>query len=281
MRVDIGDGVRLFVDIDGIGLVADGPAMRERPTLVYLHGGPGLDHTLYKTTERNPLGEVAQLVLYDHRGNGRSDWRTRDEWNLDTWADDVVRLCDALGIERPIVLGASFGGFVAQRYIARHPDHPSKVVLACTAARLDLDVMDKTFSRLGGEAAGQAARRFFGGDFEAFPEFLQHCTPLYSTNPLDLEAMARAVMNVEVMTHFFGGEAQTMDLRPGLASARCPVLVLGGELDPVMPVELNEEVASCLPANLARFEVLPGISHLEVSGEAAAPLLRQFILAED
>ena len=50
--------------------------------------------------------------------------------------DDVVALCEALGIERPVVLGQSFGGFVAQRYAARHPGHPSAIVLSSTAARV-------------------------------------------------------------------------------------------------------------------------------------------------
>jgi pimeloyl-ACP methyl ester carboxylesterase len=278
MRVEIGDGVRLFVDVDGLRLVPDGPAMVERSTLLYLHGGPGLDHSLYKTPERNPLTDVAQLVFYDHRGNGRSDWRTPDEWNLDTWADDVVRLCDALGIEHPIVVGESFGGFVAQRYIARHPEHPAKVVLACTGARLDLEVIETSFTRFGDERAGAAARRFFGGDASAFGDFLEHCLPLYSTDPPDPDAMVRTVMNLEVMNHFFAGEAQTMDLRAGLAAARCPVLVLGGELDPVLPIELNQEVAACLPVGLARFEAIPSVSHLQVVPTATASgLLRHFV----
>jgi pimeloyl-ACP methyl ester carboxylesterase len=280
MRVEISDGVRLFVDIDGLSVVPDGPGMVERPTLLYLHGGPGLDHSMYKWPERNPLTDVAQLVFYDHRGNGRSDWRTRSEWTLDTWADDVVRLCDALGIERPIVLGSSFGGFVAQRYIARHPEHPAKVVLACTGSRIDLDVIEKAFTRFGSELAGATARRFFGGDLSIFEDFLQHCLPLYSTDLPDPDAIARAVMNVEAVPDFFAGEGQTMDLRAGLALAQCPVLVLGGELDPVMPIELNREVASCLPADLARFEEIPGISHLQVVGPASAPLLREFVLGE-
>src|SRR2546421_134768 len=44
--------------------------------------------------------DLAHVVLPDQRGNGRSDWSTRDRWNLDTWIDDVPAFCDALGIER-------------------------------------------------------------------------------------------------------------------------------------------------------------------------------------
>ena len=93
MRVDIGGGVRLYVDVTGFGLVPVDGKMVERPTLLLLHGGPGLDHATYKLG-LHELSDVAQVIVYDHRGQGRSDRRTTDEWNLDTWADDVVRLCD-------------------------------------------------------------------------------------------------------------------------------------------------------------------------------------------
>src|SRR5262245_43184277 len=137
MRVDIGGGIRLYVDVDGMGLVPVDGKMVERPTLLLLHGGPGLDHATYKLGMHR-LRDVAQVVMYDHRGQGRSDRRDcPDEWNLDTWADDVVRLCDALGIEHPVVFGNSFGGIVAQRYLGRHPGHPSKVVLSSTHGRRD------------------------------------------------------------------------------------------------------------------------------------------------
>jgi pimeloyl-ACP methyl ester carboxylesterase len=278
MRVAIDGGVRLFVDVDGAGLVPAGPAMVERPTVLLLHGGPGLDHSMYKGADAMVLDDIAQVVFYDHRGNGRSDRGTPDEWTLDTWADDVVRLCEALGIEQPVVFGASFGGFVAQRYLARHPDHPSKVVLACTSARLDLDAVAQSFGRLGGDDASAAARGFFGGDVSVMPSFLEHCIPLYATEPVDPDMMVRAVMNPELMSHFFTGEAKTMDLRDGLAAARCPVLVLGGELDPVMPPEVVREVVGALPPHLARFEELPGVSHLQVAGgRAAAAAVRAFI----
>ena len=137
MRIAIEPGVHLFVDIDGAGLVPDGPTMRAKPTLVLLHGGPGFDHSGFKPAFAR-LADLTQIVYYDHRGHGRSDRRPPAEWTLDTFADDVVRLCDALGIVKPIVLGQSFGGFVAQRYLARHPQHPGKVILSSTSPHLGL-----------------------------------------------------------------------------------------------------------------------------------------------
>src|SRR5205807_1707515 len=71
MRVQVGD-TRIFFEVIGTKLVPEGPTMRERPTMLLLHGGPGFDHSVLATTLA-PLADVAQLVLPDHRGQGRSD----------------------------------------------------------------------------------------------------------------------------------------------------------------------------------------------------------------
>ena len=90
MRVSISPGLRLFVDIEGAGWIPEGPALREKPTLVLLHGGPGYDHSSFKPLFAQ-LADVAQVVYVDHRGHGRSDPRPVAELTLDTLADDVVR----------------------------------------------------------------------------------------------------------------------------------------------------------------------------------------------
>ena len=136
------NGLRLFFDVIGEKLVPDGNRMRERPTVLLLHGGPGFDHSMFKPAFA-PLADVAQLVLLDHRGNGRSDNGDPALWTLDQWGDDLRAFCDALGIESPVVLGYSFGGFVAQSYAIRHPDHPAKLILYSTApVLLDEPVLD-------------------------------------------------------------------------------------------------------------------------------------------
>lgn len=102
MNVDV-NGTRLWFDVDGAGLVPDGPAMRERPTVVLLHGGPGsFDHTYFKP-EFARLASVAQVVYLDLPGHGRSQWGDPESWSFEACADDVRGFCDALGIARPIV----------------------------------------------------------------------------------------------------------------------------------------------------------------------------------
>ena len=85
-------------------------------------------------------------------------------------------------------------------------------------------------------------------------------------------------MNLELQAAFMTGEAQTMDLTGGLSKAQCPVLVIGGELDPVCPIEMSDEIAACLPEALTTLVRVPGASHMEVINEAGS-IVRDFIAA--
>jgi proline iminopeptidase len=285
MRIEIAPGVRLFVDIEGFGLVPDGPTLREKPTLLLLHGGPGFDHSGFKPAFTQ-LADIAQIVTYDHRGHGRSDERPIDEWALDTWADDVVRLCDALGIERPIVLGQSFGGFVAQRYLARHPGHPAKVILSSTSAAFNLERKLPVFERLGGRPARELAEAFWRAPDEANTEaYLRDVHGLYNTRPApNSDAKQRTRFRLDILRHFIVHEMHGMNLLPGLAQARCPVLVMAGAQDPVCPPADSEDIAAALQAvqpGLAELQVYPNSGHgaWRDEPEAAFAALRRFILA--
>src|SRR5258708_8273628 len=59
------NGVRLFFDVEGGKLVPDGSFMREKPTLLMLHGGPGSDHSIYKPAYSR-LADVPHITYPDH-----------------------------------------------------------------------------------------------------------------------------------------------------------------------------------------------------------------------
>lgn len=284
MHITIAPGVRVFVDVEGPGWVPDGAALREKPTLLLLHGGPGYDHSGFKPAFSR-LADIAQIVYYDHRGHGRSDPRPPDEWTLDTFADDVVRLCDALGVVKPIVLGQSFGGFVAQRYLARHPAHPARVVLSSTSPALNLARKLLMFERLGGPEARAAAEHFWTAPSAAtWAPYEQWCKPHYNTvPPTDALAAQRIVFNLDILFASAGGEQREMDLLPGLAAVQCPVLVMAGALDPVCPLADARDIAAAIAPPWSRLAVFERSGHGAWRDEpdAAFALLREFVLGAD
>jgi proline iminopeptidase len=281
MRIEIAPGVRLFVDVQGPQFVPDGPVLREKPTLLLLHGGPGYDHSGFKPAF-DRLADIAQIVYFDHRGHGRSDRRPPEEWTLDTFADDVVRLCDALGIVKPVVLGQSFGGFVAQRYIARHPAHPARVVLSSTSPHMRLERKLAMFEQLGGPEARAVAEAFWRKPGAGtWAEYNRVCRRYYNAVPAaDDDARRRTLFNEPILFASAGGEQQTMNLLPGLAAAACPVLVMAGALDPVCPLADAQDIAAALPAHWSRLVSFAKSGHGAWRDEpdAAFAVLRDFLL---
>jgi proline iminopeptidase len=247
-----------------------------------LHGGPGFDHTPFKQPAFSPLTEIAQVVYYDHRGNGRSDRSTPDHWNLDVWADDLRDLCDVLGIDRPIIFGASFGGFVALNFAIRHPDCPMKLILSSTAAHIHLDRTFQMFDRLGGPDARALAERFWTANpsEEDFKEYLRVCWPLYTQRPQPPDILARVIRRTDVATHFRSSGGMKFDFRAQLQAIRCPVLQMAGALDPMVTIEDARELAAGLSPDRLRFVEFPNAGHMLAfeDPEAVIRLMCDFML---
>lgn len=260
MLIEI-NGAPIFFDTVGPKLSPEGAAMVERPSLVVMHGGPGFDHSLMRPYF-DRFADTHQVIYVDHRGNGRSGGAP-ETWTLAQWGDDIHALCQALGVIRPVVYGLSFGGMVAMSYASRHPEGPSKLILASTAAKMDLEATYRMMEQLGGPAAREIATRFWTDpSAEVAADYMAACMPLYNPGgALSEDGRRRAIMRTEVMFHFIHGEQRTMDLRAALAAVTCPTLVLAGGLDPITPLACSEAIVASLPAGLADLSVFPQAGH--------------------
>lgn len=264
MFVDLG-GQRIFFDVIGSKLEPDGPRMREKPTLIVMHGGPGFDHSGLRG-DFDGFADIAQVIYIDHRGNGRSVPSDARTWTLAQWGDDVRKFCDVLGIERPIVLGQSFGGMVAQSYATRHPDHPRALILSSTAARMDFATSLKLFEKKGGpEALSVATRMWELGTDDAFDTYMRVCMPLYNTTAKadGADVRSRATMRREVYRHFSlpGCEIRRMDFRAELKKILCPTLILAGAEDPITPPHLSQELLTCINEGIATLQIYDECGH--------------------
>ncbi|MEM1075561.1 MAG: alpha/beta hydrolase [Pseudomonadota bacterium] len=276
------NGARIYFDVDGEGLTLDGPTMRAKPTVVMVHGGPGADHTVSKPYYRQ-LTDIAQVVYYDHRGNGRSSGDDPEDWNLAQWGDDLRGLCDALGIERPIVVGTSFGGFVTLSYATRHPDHAAGLVLISTAAKMEFEEVYSAFERLGGADIAKIAREYWENPTdEGRALYRDRCAPLYQRNvSASTDWLSRILWRNETALHFNGPNAEhgTMDFRGALQRILCPVLLLVGEEDPITPPVHSDVIAENLQDSQLTYHRFQDCGHGVVADKPkeAMQKIRSFI----
>lgn len=276
MRVGV-NGTTLWFDVEGPALVPDGPAMRERPTIVLIHGGPGgYDHTYFKPHFSRLVDEM-QVVYLDLREHGRSARGDAAAWTFEICADDVRAFCDALGIERPIVLGHSMGGFVAELYGARHPGHAAGLILLSTVARWDHDRLVESFRRAGGDEVAEIANRSYSGGSVSADEWAR-VYERFGPNVPDADALARRVRNAEVGA--VGGRLlQRFDIVELLQRIDVPTLVLVGDRDGPTPMDCSREILEGLRPGIGRLEILAGAGHFSWLDDADRlfALIRGFV----
>ena len=253
MRVEV-EGARLFVDVDGTKLRRDGTELRERPTVLIVHTGPGNDHSPYRDHVGPLLAEELQVVYLDLRGFGRSDLSTPDRWTTEQWAADLHALTEALELDRPAILGAGWGTYTALRYASRWPDALSKLVLVNPAARVVVPRIVAEFDRLGGPAAGEAAFTYFEHPSEqSIAQYMRQCFHVTVGAQNAETLLLSQTWTWTVAVHWMANEARKLDLRPELGNIAAPTLILAGTDDPTFPRTSIEEVVDGIPHATVRW----------------------------
>ena len=256
---------------DAIFATPDGAeiAYRIRPgraPIVLLHG-LGCDGSMWDGVVAALPRDVG-LVLPDARGHGGSSlgWRAPA---VSLWADDVVRLARAAGVERPAIAGLSMGGYSALAIAGEYPGLARAYAFVSTTAAPDDDEGRKR------RAAGIALIRREGWRAYAhglIPGLLNDRNPSYTTHHRHLVTMfARA--GDSGLPPALMALAARRDRRAVLASIQEPSIAVVGSEDKLIPPDRSREIASGIPG--ARLHVLEGAAHMsamEAPDEVAALL---------
>jgi proline iminopeptidase len=247
--------------------------------VVLVHGGPGTyDHSYFKP-DFDRLAQHAQVVYLDLRGHGRSEWGDAANWTLESCADDVRLFCDALGIERPIVIGQSMGGPIALLYGARHPAHAAGLVVLSGFCRWDPARLVEGFRRVAGDAVAAIAERSYTGEDVPDDEWARVYSA-FGPNLPDPELRAHVPKNLELNGHGMD-LIRALDIADQLGQVAAPTLVVVGDLDPVTPLDAAEEIIHALPEGIGRLQVLEGAGHFHWldTPDRFWPMLIEFIEA--
>jgi len=131
-KIDVG-GWRLYVEEQGKGI-----------PIVLANGGPGCTHQIFHPFF-SQAAKYARVIYYDQRGEGQSDYdASAKSYTVRQAIEDLDNLRKALRIKRWIVVGHSYGGFVAQCYALEHPDNLAGLVLICTSSGTPNVAFDRT-----------------------------------------------------------------------------------------------------------------------------------------
>jgi pimeloyl-ACP methyl ester carboxylesterase len=206
-----------------------------------------------------PLATRFRVVRCDLRGQLLSPGAAPA--SIEAHADEVVRLLDALALDRVHVAGTSMGAFVAVVLAARHPDRARSVV-AMTAAECITDDAWEAATVVIAAARAAAA----GGDGGRVLDLLGPATfsdAFYERFAAQM-AQRRAVIAslpgwwfeavADMLTSLRG-----LDLRPHAARITCPALVIGAALDRTFPIAHSERLCAAFPH--ARLDIVPNAPH--------------------
>jgi proline iminopeptidase len=266
--VQTDDGARLYYRVEGQG----------RDTVVVVHGGPSLG-LAYLAPDLVPLTRGRAVVHYDQRGIGRSTPVTDpDRLSIERHVEDLDALRAHLGLDRMALLGHSWGGMLAARYAAAHPERVERILL--------LDPMAPArdpFMAMGSARAQEMIRARMDEPARTRLEFLattadvadpgELCrerfsllTPTFFEDPA-ARARSRADFcagtpetlrnRPEVDGAIFGSLGE-WDVRPALGHVRSPVLVVRGA-EGAIPREAMEAWAEAFPN--ARLLTIEGAGH--------------------
>ncbi len=277
MRVNVGD-IELHVHEEGAG----------RP-LVLLHGGPGLDGSVFFPQIAALAGDGVRILAVDHRANGRSDDGDPSLWTVPQMAADVEAVISELGLERPIVMGHSFGSFVAQHHMAEYGTAAGYVLMGTVDSVEELTRIDERLAAFEPEHLREQVTRSWDAEAtvqtpEEAEQLWRDQVPFHAAEP-EAEVVRQMqqstggiVFRPEVLRHFAsGGEYGLVDNRERLRERRLPVLVLSGELDRTTPAASAHRLAELLAD--ADEVVIPGAAHmlLQEQPDAALAALRAFL----
>ncbi|QKW07669.1 alpha/beta fold hydrolase [Streptomyces sp. NA04227] len=238
--------------------------------LVLIHGHP-FDRTMW-SPQVAAFADTHRVITPDLRGYGASPV-TSGLVPLSTFAEDIIRLLDELGVERFVLAGLSMGGQIAMECYRLFGDRIDGLVLADTFPAAETDE--------GREQRDRTADRLLGEGMRGYADEVLHRMVAPYADP----AVAAHVHRMMCATDPEGaaaalrGRARRPDYRELLTRVSVPALVVVGRDDTYTPVADAEAMHAALPdATLVvveRAAHLPNLEQPESFNSALAAYLRR------
>jgi len=243
--------------------------------LVLVNGGPGLDHLyLHTSAAWDVLGRNRRVVFYDQRGTGRSSpLKEGQSCTLADQIDDLDALRANLGLEKMLLLGSSWGGYLSMAYAARHPERVAGLILVDSAGpKWDekSDLEDKVYpEEVEREKSLEFASEF--GDKSARDQYSREVFSMLFYSPEKRDEVLASLVGVKFnweVNEAVSRDLSRFDLTPELAKFRFPTLVITGRFDMNVAPVFAYQMYRAIPG--AQFAVFEKSGHLPFTEEPGA-----------
>lgn len=248
------------------------------PLIVQVHGaGVGRANFAAVTPV---LSRQFTVINYDQRGFGDSDAPVQP-YSIESWADDLAGLLEALAIERVHIHATSMGGIIAMAFAAKYPEMVDHLILTATLAKYDSS--DTLRRRVRGHLIGA-----YGKGEEALDFF---CYTFFSRAYLDsdrstegralLRQMIERQTSLEV-DRLVSDAVAAADVRWALAKIKAPTLVIGAKHDIASAIDSgptgagSRAIAAGIP-NAKMLEIESGHMVLIEQPQAVAAAIAEFL----
>jgi pimeloyl-ACP methyl ester carboxylesterase len=223
VQVTLADGYRIYVEDLGDGF-----------PVVVLHGGPGMDHTMFRPF-LDPLADEFRLLYVDERGQGRSDRVDPATLTLEVFARDVDRLAEALELPSFALLGHSFGAIIATFHATEIGTAAAYVISgggdSSAALKADVEAAFEAMGEAGTTIADSWEREKTVETDDELRQLLRDQLPFHFHGAVPPGYAEETVGSPEVLRHFAQVGYGDFDYRPKLADVDKPTLLIVGEHD--------------------------------------------------
>jgi 2-succinyl-6-hydroxy-2,4-cyclohexadiene-1-carboxylate synthase len=235
----------------------------EGECLVLIHGFTDNLKMWYNQVPK--LSEKFKVLVYDVRGHGQTE-SDDNRFSIDLFADDLCELTKALKIEKMHVLGYSMGGRIGLSFALKYPEKVKCVILANSGIPgPSLQLSEQQLKEMA-EKKELLRSLLETGDIEAISEIMA----VYSFSPGLKDRMPEVFHKYKALKmdndprHYVAimqAVVDNMDHPPDLTQLKCPLLIIAGEQDAFMSLDVAESMKIAMPH--AEIEYLP-------TGHAAA-----------
>lgn len=273
----------MFTTINDCQIYYEVHGKEDGKAIFFIHGAPGLGDCRADIKAFQSLGDTYKLVFLDMRGSGRSE--DIPPYTHEQWTADIDVLRKQLGLEKIMIHGGSYGGFLSLEYAIRYSNSVSHVLLRDTAANGDynqLSVERALKANLPGVTEKELDVLFSGKvrSDEELKEIFWALQPLYTVeyDPIKVEERINSIFyHYETHNYAFRVIQPHYDIKDQLKEIEVPVLVSVGRHDWITPVSCSEVIAAEIPNS--KLLIYENSGHSPHAEENAAYLenVRQFI----